>query len=371
MTKQASPLRSGSIIGILGTGQLGRMLSLAGAQLGFKIHIFGPEENAPASEVSWRTTTADYRDEIALTHFAESVDVVTYEFENVPQETANFLSQFVPVRPPVRALDVAQDRLTEKNFLKESGLSVAGFQYIETYEDLQEVHARFDGQGIIKTCRFGYDGKGQWQMTPETDLKALMNEINNRPAICEAFIPFDGEVSVVAARSTSGQIATFDIAENIHENHILRHSFVPAGLAESLLQQAADMARLLLTELDYVGVLTLEIFVCQDKLLINEIAPRVHNSGHWTIDACATDQFEQHMRAVAGWPLGSPNRQYDAVMTNLLGTEINHIDSLAEDEMTKIHFYGKHEAKAGRKMGHVSKLFKVGHRPDREGYKLF
>ncbi len=371
MTQQASPLPSGSIIGILGTGQLGRMLSLASAQLGFKTHIYGPEENTPASEVSWQTTTADYRDESSLARFAESVDVVTYEFENVPQETANFLSQFVPVRPPVRALEVAQDRLTEKNFLKECGLSVADFQDIQTFKDLEEGHARFDGTGIIKTRRFGYDGKGQWRMTPDTDLHTLFTELDNRPAICEAFIPFDGEVSVVAARGLSGQSVTFDVADNIHENHILRHSFAPSGLADNLKQQAADMACRLLSELDYIGVLTLEIFVCQDKLLINEIAPRVHNSGHWTIDACATDQFEQHMRAVAGWPLGSTQRYYDAVMTNLLGEEINHIDELSKDEMTKIHFYGKHEAKPGRKMGHVSRLFVTGHRPNIEGYNLF
>lgn len=371
MTKQAPPLRSGSIIGILGTGQLGRMLSLAGAQLGFKTHIYGPEENAPASEVSWQTTTADYKDEKALASFAQSIDVLTYEFENVPEETANFLSKFVPVRPPVRALEVAQDRLNEKNFLKDCGLSVADFQDIKTYEDLQTAHQRFEGKGIIKTRRFGYDGKGQWRMTPETDLTALFHEIDNRPAICEAFIPFSGEVSVVAARSVSGKTATFDMAENIHENHILRHSFVPTGLAENFKQQASNMACHLLMELDYIGVLTLEIFVYQDKLLINEIAPRVHNSGHWTIDACATDQFEQHMRAVAGWPLGSTQRQYDAVMTNLLGSEINHIDTLSKDQMTKIHFYGKHEAKAGRKMGHISRLFEAGQRPNIEGYKLF
>lgn len=365
------PLKPGGAIGILGTGQLGRMLSLAGAQLGFRTHVFGPGENSPASEVSACATVADYADEKALAAFARSVDVVTYEFENVPRETARFLSETVPVRPPVRALETAQDRLGEKTFVRDCGLGVADFHSIGSLDDLQAAVRDFGGDGVVKTRRFGYDGKGQWRVGETGGLAAVMDELGGRPAICEAFVPFDGEVSVVAARSAAGRTSAFDMVDNVHENHILRHSFAPSRWPDRLQKEAAEMARRVLGELDYVGVLTLEMFVCRGSLIINEMAPRVHNSGHWTIDACATDQFEQHMRAVAGWPLGSPERHCDAVMTNLLGDEIRHIPALSDEERTKTHFYGKREAKPGRKMGHVTRLFEIGARPDAEGYGLF
>lgn len=361
-----TPLKSGATIGILGSGQLGRMLALAAIPLGLKVHIYSPDETSPAGEVSFATTQGAYDDKQALEQFAKLVDVVTYEFENVPQDTAAFLAQFVPVRPGARALEVAQDRLIEKNFMRDNGVEVAGFADITSLESLMSAWESFGRDGILKTRRFGYDGKGQWRLTSKQIAEAAYAELNGQPAILEALVPFDHEVSVIAARAINGTVQAFDCVENVHENHILKHSYAPANISADLNQAAQQTAKNLLATLDYVGVLGVELFVCGEKLLVNEIAPRVHNSGHWTQDACFTSQFEQHIRAVAGWPLGTSARHHDAVMTNLLGADIDQISEIAKEDNAYLHDYGKMSVREGRKMGHVNRLYPIGQRPKKK-----
>ncbi|MGI9371233.1 MAG: 5-(carboxyamino)imidazole ribonucleotide synthase [Hyphomicrobiales bacterium] len=351
-------LSPGSTIGILGGGQLGRMLALAAGDLGLNCHIYCPEENSPAFAVSKAHTCADYDDEQALRAFANAVDVVTYEFENVPGETASVLSALVPVYPNPKVLQIGQDRLDEKNFFLKQGFGCAPFAQVDTDEDLQSALEDIGTPSVLKTRRLGYDGKGQVMLTASGDSSTAMADVGNAPAILEGFIDLKCEISVIVARGADGQTAIFDIAENVHKNHILFTSTVPASVNESVQDEARAIGQKLASALDYVGVLSVELFVTQnDALLVNEIAPRVHNSGHWTQDACLVSQFQQHIRAVAGWPLDNPKRHSDVIMTNLLGDEIKTWRTLAQEPNAAFHDYGKLEARPGRKMGHVNHIF--------------
>jgi 5-(carboxyamino)imidazole ribonucleotide synthase len=352
----ANPLAPGSTIGILGGGQLGRMLALAAAKLGFKCHIYGPEADSPAFQVSAAHTIGAYTDFAALGRFAKAVDVVTYEFENVPAETATFFEDRVPLSPNAAALRTAQDRVEEKTFIAGLGIRVAPFAAVADEEGLEGAIARIGRPAILKTRRFGYDGKGQTKITAGTSTAVAWAEIGKAPAILEGFVNFDREISVIAARGQDGAIAIYDVPENRHEDHILRTAMVPASISAEIAAEAHAIATKIIAALDYVGVMGIEMFVGESGLAVNEIAPRVHNSGHWTMDACHVSQFEQHIRAICGWPLGSTLRHSDVVMTNLLGEDANSWESLAADAAAIIHLYGKAEARRGRKMGHVNRL---------------
>ena len=349
-------LAPGSTIGILGGGQLGRMLSVAAARLGFQTHIFEPGANPPAAHVAAHTTTAPYEDHAALSAFAQSVDVITYEFENVPTAALDLIESLCPIRPNRRALSISQDRLTEKSFLQDLGIATAPFADITSVEDLTQAIATIGTPSILKTRRFGYDGKGQVRLSADTDPAQALSDLNNAPAILEGFVPFTKEASVIAARGLTGDIACFDPGENVHRDGILHTTNVPASLSAAQRTDAILLAAKILNALDYVGVLGVELFITPQSLIVNEIAPRVHNSGHWTQNGCAIDQFEQHIRAVAGWPLGDGKRHSDVEMENLIGYGIDRIPDLAKEPNTAIHLYGKAETKPGRKMGHINRI---------------
>ncbi len=353
-------LKPGDTIGILGGGQLGRMLALAAAPLGLKTHIFCPEPESPAFDVTSAFTIAAYDDKAALDTFASAVSVVTYEFENVPGPTAEHLAALCPVRPGARALEVAQDRLSEKNFLTSIGIDVAPFARIDTDDELKEALERFAGTGVLKTRRFGYDGKGQVTLKGGENVREARRTIGEAPAVLESFVPFVREVSVITARDVDGTVRSYDPTENVHKDHILKTSTVPADLSAETAKTACAMAEKIATELEYVGVLGVELFVLEEngteRLLVNEIAPRVHNSGHWTMDACQVSQFEQHIRAVAGWPLGNPVRHSDVVMENLIGHDADAWAEIIREPNASLHLYGKTETREGRKMGHANRL---------------
>lgn len=356
MKRLASALPPGSVIGILGGGQLGRMLALAAAQLGLKCHIYAPEMDSPAFQVGHTHTVASYTDFDALEVFARSVDVVTYEFENVPAETAAFLETRVPLAPGARALATAQDRVDEKIFIASLGLPVASFTAVADEASLLEAIAKIGKPSILKTRRFGYDGKGQVKLSGDMAAEVAWAEIGKAPAVLEGFVRFETEISVIAARGWNGEIAVYDVPENVHRDHILYTSTVPAALPAGVAEKARAIGGQIIAALDYVGVIGIEMFVGEQGLTVNEIAPRVHNSGHWTMDACLVSQFEQHIRAICGWPLGSSARHSDVVMMNLLGDEADGWEALAREPATAIHLYGKAEARRGRKMGHVNRL---------------
>ena len=349
------PLSPGSTIGILGGGQLGRMLALAAARLGLQTHIYSDETESCAFQVATRTTRASYSDRAALAKFAHACDAVTFEFENVPDEAVRELVSHVFVAPGPEPLRIAQDRLEEKSFVARLGLGTAPFHNITSEADARDAFEAINGRAVLKTRRLGYDGKGQ-RIVDSADAAAhAFTELGGVPSILEGYVDFVAEASVVAARSADGILAAYDVTRNEHENHILRRSTVPAGLSESSTLEALDMARRIAEALDYVGVLGVEMFVTpKGKLLVNEIAPRVHNSGHWTLDACAVSQFEQHIRAVAGWPLGNSERHSDAEMQNILGEEIRGWRGIAD--RSGLHIYGKRVVRPGRKMGHVTTL---------------
>lgn len=351
-----TPLPAGSVIGILGGGQLGRMLSVAASRLGLRCHIFEPEAKPPAAHVADRVTTASCDDTDALAAFGASVDVITYEFENVPTSALDQLEQAAPIRPGRNALATSQDRLVEKEFLQRVGLEVAPFASVDTVEDLPVAMSNVGIPSILKTRRFGYDGKGQFRLTDANQAAAAMEALAHAPAVLEGWVNFDLEISVIAARSITGDVACFDPGHNLHENGILRTTTVPAPIASGLQGKAVAAATAILNALDYVGVMGVELFATGDQILVNEIAPRVHNSGHWSQNGCAVDQFEQHIRAVAGWPLGDPARHSNVVMTNLLGDEIHNVPTLAQESHLAIHAYGKAEARPGRKMGHINRV---------------
>jgi 5-(carboxyamino)imidazole ribonucleotide synthase len=354
------PLPAGSVIGILGGGQLGRMLSVAAARLGYRCHLFDPDPAAPAAHVAHAVTTAGYYDHAALAGFAEDVAVITYEFENIPAEALELLGASRPIRPGVRALAVSQDRLSEKTFLSGLGLSTAPFAPVGDAAELAAAVAAIGTPAILKTRRFGYDGKGQARLATPADADAALAAMAGAPAILEGRIAFDREVSVIAARGLDGHVVAYEPGENVHEGGILRTTTLPARLSASQRAEAAGIAARILHALDYVGVIGVELFVTPDALLVNEFAPRVHNTGHWTQNGCAVDQFEQHIRAVAGWPLGAPDRFADVTMENLIGADIDRLPVLASTPGAAIHVYGKTEARPGRKMGHVNHVRRLG-----------
>jgi 5-(carboxyamino)imidazole ribonucleotide synthase len=351
-------LEPGATIGILGSGQLGRMLALAAANLGFKCHIFAPDPHSPAFDVVHQTTCADYTDTPALERFAASVDVVTYEFENVPAETATFLAARIPVLPDPKVLATTQDRLAEKDFVAALGIGTAPYAAIATPADLSAAIERIGLPAVLKTRRFGYDGKGQAAIKKGTAPDAAWREVRGQPCILEAFVPFAREVSVVAARAHDGTVQCFDVTENEHREHILKVSRVPAALSDATAQEARRIAETIAHKFAYVGVLAVEMFVLRDgSLLVNEIAPRVHNSGHWTLDGASVSQFEQHIRAVAGWPLGIPIRHGRVEMINLIGSEVEDYCAWLEVPGAAVRLYGKAAVRPGRKMGHVTRVF--------------
>jgi 5-(carboxyamino)imidazole ribonucleotide synthase len=359
------PLPPGSAIGILGSGQLGRMLAIAAARLGLKTHIYC-EHSGPAFDVATCKTQAAFDDEAALAAFARSVDAVTYEFENVSVDTARYLARTVPVRPSALALEVAQDRLAEKRFIAGLSIPVAPFHAVDGPGDLRRAVDHLAAPAILKTRRLGYDGKGQVSLEPDVDAAAAWAALGTQPCVLEQRIAFACEISALVARGPDGALADYDCPRNTHENGILRRSLVPSGMPETDLARAHAIAGRIATALDYVGVLTVEMFYlgpdapAAERLLVNEIAPRVHNSGHWTIEACPVSQFENHMRAVAGWPLGDTARHSNAEMVNLLGREALDWQRLAAEPGACLHLYGKHQARDGRKMGHVTRLFPKG-----------
>ena len=353
MTK---PLPTGSIIGILGGGQLGRMLSVAASRLGFRTHIFEPGAEPPAGHVADRVVTADYSDTDALVAFGQAVAVVTYEFENVPTSSLDSLEAVVPIQPNRRALSTSQDRIDEKDFLSGLGLSVAPYAAVDDADSLAHAVASIGVPSILKSRRFGYDGKGQARLMTEAGQSAALDALAGAPAVLEGFVDFEREISVIAARGASGEIVCFDPGENVHEAGILRTTTVPARIDDDVAKQAKLIATQILEALDYVGVLGVELFVTADRLLVNEIAPRVHNSGHWTQNGCAIDQFEQHIRAITGLPLGDGRRHSDVVMENLIGDDMDRLGALVADGSTALHLYGKAETRPGRKMGHLNRI---------------
>jgi 5-(carboxyamino)imidazole ribonucleotide synthase len=354
------PLPPGSVIGILGGGQLGRMTALAAARFGYCCHVFTPEADAPAAQVSWRTTIADWRDEQALAAFAAACDVVTYEFENIPAVAATSVARHAPLRPGADVLATCQDRISEKRFLGAIGVPTARWMPAWDAASLRHAIADIGYPTVLKSARLGYDGKGQVAISPGTDLDGAWSEMaaaGESVGVVEAWVDFALEISVLAARSVAGEAATYVPVENRHENHVLRRTVAPAPIDAGVAARADEIARRTVERLGLVGVLAVEMFVGIDgTVLVNELAPRPHNSGHWTIDACAVSQFEQCVRAIAGLPLGPTQRHADAVMDNLLGSEADRWRELTCDPDARLHLYGKHEARAGRKMGHVTRL---------------
>lgn len=344
----------GSTIGIIGGGQLGRMLSIAASRLGFQCHIFEPGAEPPAGQVAQRVTTAAYDDESALRAFGNAVDLITYEFENIPTASLDLLQDLAPIHPGREALRVSQDRLTEKTFLQQLGLKTAPFADITDAASLEMALAEIGTPSILKTRRFGYDGKGQARITAHEDAAQALADMQGAPSILEGFVDFSHEVSVIAARGLDGAVAAFDPGENVHSDGILRTTTVPARLSASQRTDAVLIAAQVANALNYVGVLGVELFVTPGGLIVNEIAPRVHNSGHWTQNGCAVDQFEQHIRAITGWPLGDGQRHADVVMENLIGDDMERVPDLAKTPDCALHLYGKAETKPGRKMGHVN-----------------
>jgi len=341
----------GGTIGILGGGQLGRMLALAAARLGLRTHIYSDEAEAPAFQVCDAHTHARYDDEAALAKFADVCDAITFEFENIPERAVALLARHKPTHPGAHALAPTQDRLLEKQLVRSLGLETAPFVDVT---DAERAFAAIGGRGILKTRRFGYDGKGQAKVSSPDDIRTALATFKGAPSILEGFVDFAFEASVIGARGADGSFAAYDPPENVHEHHILRRSIVPGRLTQAQSEAAKAIARRVAEALEYVGVFCVELFVLKSgALVVNEIAPRVHNSGHWTLDACLVSQFEQHIRAVAGWPLGSSARHSDAEMENLIGDEANDWQALAE-KGGALHLYGKREARPGRKMGHIT-----------------
>ncbi|EHK58236.1 5-(carboxyamino)imidazole ribonucleotide synthase [Allomesorhizobium alhagi] len=351
-------LAAGSTIGIVGGGQLGRMLAMAAARLGYRAVILEPQADCPAAQVANRQIVGAYDDRAALAELAAASDVLTYEFENVPVDAAKFLAESVPVHPPARALEVAQDRLAEKTFLNGIGISTADFRPVDNDGELAAALAAFGGSGILKTRRMGYDGKGQRVFRDFSgSIAGAFDAMGGVPLILESFVAFEREISVIAARGPDGALAAYDPAENVHRGGILHSSTVPAAIGPATAKAATDAAFAILEALDYVGAIGVEFFVLPGgSLLVNEIAPRVHNSGHWTEAACTVSQFEQHIRAVAALPLGDTRRHFDCAMENLIGDDVRRTEALLAEPDLVLHLYGKAEARTGRKMGHFTRL---------------
>jgi len=350
-------IEPGRTIGILGGGQLGRMTALAASALGYRCHVYCPIKDSPAKHVTAFSTTAAYDNKLALGRFAKAVDVITFEFENVPADTAEFLAERKPVRPGPTALRTAQDRLKEKDFLQSIGVATAPYRSVTSEDELRAAVAALGSRAILKTVRMGYDGKGQLPIRAETDLAVAWRSFGTTAGILEGFVEFACEVSVIVARSENGKWATYAPVENQHAHGILDTTIAPARIPSEVAMRAEAIARHIGEKLDLIGLLAVEMFVThRGEVLVNELAPRPHNSGHWTIDACYTSQFEQLVRAICGLPLGSPEHHSDAVMKNLIGADIAKWRDAINDPLQKIHLYGKDEIMPGRKMGHVTKL---------------
>ncbi|MBL8688302.1 MAG: 5-(carboxyamino)imidazole ribonucleotide synthase [Rhodospirillaceae bacterium] len=350
-------LPPGSTIGMMGGGQLGRMTALAAAELGYRVHVFTPEKDSPCQQVTDRATVADYNDTTALDAFAKAVDVVTLEFENLPAEALDRLAMSKPVRPSASVLRVAQDRLLEKEFCRKLGIGTAPYRHVDTPAELERAVADLGRPSVLKTRRLGYDGKGQVKIAASTDPGAALHSFKGAAAILEGFVDFRLEVSVIAARGIDGKVVSYPVVENRHENHILATTIAPASVSPAVAAEARRIAETLVGALDVVGLLAVEMFVTRDdKVLVNELAPRPHNSGHWTIEGCPTSQFAQLVRACAGLPLGAVEPFVPAEMRNLIGDAANDWPKLAADPSAHLHLYGKAEARPGRKMGHVTRL---------------
>jgi 5-(carboxyamino)imidazole ribonucleotide synthase len=353
-------LKPGDSIGILGGGQLGRMLAMAASRLGFKCQVFSPDPDSPAFDVVLHATCAEYADVEALELFANDVDVITYEFENVPAAAAMVLAARRPVLPDYKVLETTQDRLAEKELAARLGIATTAYADVSSVEALRAAVARIGLPAVVKTRRFGYDGKGQAIIRDGDDVDRVWIELATKSAILEAFVPFEREISVIAARSADGHVECYDVTENEHGDHILKTSRVPAAISDALAAQARGIAETIANALNYVGVLAVEMFVVPGAdgptLLVNEIAPRVHNSGHWTLDGASVSQFEQHIRAIAGWPLGKPVRHGAVTMTNLIGDDILGYEQWLTIPGATVHLYGKGAPRAGRKMGHVTQV---------------
>ncbi|HLK23348.1 MAG TPA: 5-(carboxyamino)imidazole ribonucleotide synthase [Caulobacteraceae bacterium] len=358
----AYPLPPGSVIGVLGGGQLGRMLALAAARLGFRTVVLTPESDSGAAQVASRTICAAYDDDRALAELAEAADVVTFEFENVPAAVVAALESLgAAVAPGARALAVAQDRVDEKTFLNACRAPTVAFRAIETAADVRAGVEALGAPALLKTRRQGYDGKGQTWVESQADAGEAFARIGGQPAILEARAAFQRELSAIAARGRDGDISIYPLGENHHEGGILRRTVAPASVPTGVFDQAAAIAARILTSLEYVGVMGVELFALDDgHLLVNEIAPRVHNSGHWTLDGCEVDQFEQHVRAIAGWPLGPVTPLARVEMENLIGADVERWRELIKEEEARVWFYGKGEARPGRKMGHINRLRPLG-----------
>lgn len=369
MTERIDP---GSTIGILGGGQLGRLLALAAGKMGYRSHIFCPENDCPAAQVADAHTNAAYDDIGALQSFADDIQVVTSEFENVPAETLRIIGgQNVPVRPSSKALEIAQDRSLEKKFFNDIGAETAPWQPIHSMEEATRALEEIGVPAILKTARLGYDGKGQAAIDTPDKVEAVWHSIGGEKAIehmypfavVEGFVDFDCEISVIGARGVSGEVRCFEPVRNVHRNHILYTTTAPAAVAADVGRRAEEIVTEAVNALELVGLLAVEMFVTKTgEVLVNEMAPRPHNSGHWTLDGCVTDQFTQLVRAICGLPLADPARHSDAVMTNILGEDMDSLDALLNDAAANVYMYGKSEARKGRKMGHVTRLTPIGRR---------
>lgn len=355
---QSSALEPGSTIGIIGGGQLGRMLAIAAARLGYQTIVLEPQDKCPAAQVASSQITAAYDDPDALETLAVLCDVITYEFENVPVEAARSLAQKTPVYPPSVALEISQDRLSEKQFLNKCGVATADFIAVNGQRELDDALEQMGGRGVLKTRRLGYDGKGQHLFDrPGQATRHVFSELGGVPLILESLVPFVAEISVIATRATDGTIASYEPARNQHTNGILHRSSVPADVPPQTVEAAVSAVQSLLSKLNYVGVIGLELFVMKNgNILANEFAPRVHNSGHWTEAACAVSQFEQHIRAICGLPLSDCHSHSACEMENLIGDDIEHLTALLQEKNTMVHLYGKNDVRPGRKMGHITRL---------------
>jgi 5-(carboxyamino)imidazole ribonucleotide synthase len=348
----ADILPPGSTIGILGGGQLGRMTALAAAHLGYKCIVYAPDDDSIAAEIATLYVQGNYDDMLALEWFAERVDVITYEFENVPEATVAACEKMKPVRPGIKPIRFAQHRLREKDFLRKAGIGTADYQPICGEADIDAATAL---PGILKTCTEGYDGKGQARVATKDGIRAAWEKFGRRECILEALVDFDCEISAIVARALDGTTRCFPIGRNEHRDGILRTTHVPSGLPDAVLKKAEAFGVKLAESLDLVGLVALEMFVTRDgRVLANEMAPRPHNSGHWTIDACATSQFEQLVRAICGLPLGSVDVLFPSRMENLIGDEAGDWLKYVADPSARLHLYGKGKARPGRKMGHVT-----------------
>ncbi|MBM3549801.1 MAG: 5-(carboxyamino)imidazole ribonucleotide synthase [Alphaproteobacteria bacterium] len=350
-------LPPGSTIGMMGGGQLGRMTALAAAELGYRVHVFTPETDSPCAQVCAKATIADYGDTAALDAFAREVDVVTLEFENLPADALDRLAKTKPVRPSAAVLRVAQDRMLEKEFCRKLGIGTAPYRQIDSLADLESAMIDVGRPAVLKTRRFGYDGKGQVKIAAGAPLDAALDALKGAPAILEGFVDFTLEVSVIAARGVDGTVRSYPVVENRHENHILATTIAPAAVSPTVAAEARRIASTLVEALDVVGLLAVEMFVTRDeRVLVNELAPRPHNSGHWTIEGCPTSQFAQLVRAVTGLPLGAVEPFVPSEMRNLIGDDVHGWPRLAAEPGAHFHLYGKAEARPGRKMGHVTRL---------------